>query len=62
MSRIPPKMKANKIKALLEKEGAEILRVYLAAEDGSAAARRREAGGKRGKRFTEGCDQVCPSP
>jgi hypothetical protein len=34
--------------------GAEVLRIYLAAEDSMSALRRKKAGGKRGKRFTEG--------
>ena len=54
ISYIPPKMKANKIRALLTKHGAEVLRIYLAAEDSMSALRRKKAGGKRGKRFTEG--------
>jgi ESF2/ABP1 family protein len=54
ISYIPPKLKANKIRALLTKHGAEVLRIYLAAEDSMSALRRKKAGGKRGKRFTEG--------
>jgi hypothetical protein len=59
ISYIPPKMKANKLRTLLTKHGAEILRVYLAPEDSMSALRRKKSGGKRGKRFTEGC--VCLS-
>eukprot|EP00241_Pyramimonas_parkeae_P010837 CAMPEP_0114231834 /NCGR_PEP_ID=MMETSP0058-20121206/4271_1 /TAXON_ID=36894 /ORGANISM="Pyramimonas parkeae, CCMP726" /LENGTH=249 /DNA_ID=CAMNT_0001343241 /DNA_START=291 /DNA_END=1040 /DNA_ORIENTATION=- len=54
MSHVPPMMKANKVRALLTKQGAEILRIYLAPEDSIKAIRRKENGGKRGKRFTEG--------
>ena len=58
MSHIPPMMKPNKIRSLLNKKGAEILRIYLAPEDTAVATRRKEAGGKRGKRFTEGCVHI----
>eukprot|EP00240_Pyramimonas_obovata_P007330 CAMPEP_0118949276 /NCGR_PEP_ID=MMETSP1169-20130426/49350_1 /TAXON_ID=36882 /ORGANISM="Pyramimonas obovata, Strain CCMP722" /LENGTH=173 /DNA_ID=CAMNT_0006895877 /DNA_START=57 /DNA_END=575 /DNA_ORIENTATION=+ len=54
MSSIPPFMKANKIRTLLTQHGAEILRIYLAPEDALAAKRRKEKGGKRGKKFVEG--------
>eukprot|EP00242_Pyramimonas_sp_CCMP2087_P007522 CAMPEP_0198212446 /NCGR_PEP_ID=MMETSP1445-20131203/26101_1 /TAXON_ID=36898 /ORGANISM="Pyramimonas sp., Strain CCMP2087" /LENGTH=209 /DNA_ID=CAMNT_0043886893 /DNA_START=397 /DNA_END=1023 /DNA_ORIENTATION=- len=54
MSSIPPMMKANKIRTLLSQKGAEVLRIYLAPEDPLNAKRRREKGGKRGKRFIEG--------
>eukprot|EP00238_Polyblepharides_amylifera_P002345 CAMPEP_0196593338 /NCGR_PEP_ID=MMETSP1081-20130531/75363_1 /TAXON_ID=36882 /ORGANISM="Pyramimonas amylifera, Strain CCMP720" /LENGTH=251 /DNA_ID=CAMNT_0041917295 /DNA_START=173 /DNA_END=928 /DNA_ORIENTATION=- len=54
MSYIPPCLKANKVRTLLTAHGAEILRIYLAPEDPALAKRRRQAGGKRGKRFVEG--------
>ena len=52
-SRIPPFMKPNKLRNLLEGMGTEVLRVYLAPEDASARAGRVRAGGNKKKNFTE---------
>ncbi|KAI8102891.1 hypothetical protein M9434_005683 [Picochlorum sp. BPE23] len=53
LSRLPPNMKPQKIRHLLEQYG-EIGRVYLAAEDPSVRKKRKKMGGHSGKKFTEG--------
>lgn len=49
LSRLPPHMKPGKVRRLLEQHG-EITKLYLEAEERSAAQRRK----KRGKEFVEG--------
>ena len=53
-SRIPPYLKPHKLRDMLSGLGAEVLRIYLAAEDTAARARRVRAGGNKKKNFTEG--------
>ena len=53
MSRVPPFMKPNKARSLLESYG-EITRIYLAEEDATARKKRKEKGGNASKQFSEG--------
>ena len=53
MSRIPPFMKPNKARTLLEPYG-EITRIYLAEEDASVRKKRKEGGGNSSRQFAEG--------
>ena len=53
LSRIPPFMKPNKVRALLEVYG-EITRLYLSEEDKTARKRRKQSGGNGSKQFVEG--------
>ena len=53
LSRIPPFMKPNKVRALLEVYG-EITRLYLSEEDKTARKRRKLSGGNGSKQFVEG--------
>lgn len=53
VSRIPPFMKPNKLRNLLERYG-EITRLYLAEEDASVRKRRKANGGNGSKQFVEG--------
>ncbi|RUP47924.1 hypothetical protein BC936DRAFT_145166 [Jimgerdemannia flammicorona] len=53
ISRVPPYMKPQKMRNMLEKFG-EVGRVYLAPEDAKVAARRKKYGGNKKKNFTEG--------
>ena len=52
MSRVPPFMKPNKARSLLESYG-EITRIYLAEEDAAMRKRRKEKGGNASKQFSE---------
>jgi ESF2/ABP1 family protein len=54
ISRVPPYLKPGKLRDLLSGMGTEVLRVYLAAEDGAVRARRLKNGGNKKKSFTEG--------
>lgn len=53
ISRVPPNMRPNKVKMLLEQHGV-ISRVYLVEEDASSRRTRKKMGGNSGKRYTEG--------
>lgn len=53
LSRIPPFMKPQKLRSLLEPYG-NINRIFLAPEDPTAHARRVKAGGNKKKTYTEG--------
>ncbi|KAJ0302476.1 hypothetical protein COL5a_001418 [Colletotrichum fioriniae] len=53
ISRIPPFMKPQKLRSLLEPYG-KINRIFLAPEDPTAHARRVKAGGNKKKSYTEG--------
>ncbi|CAM1511536.1 Fc.00g090490.m01.CDS01 [Cosmosporella sp. VM-42] len=53
LSRIPPFMKPQKLRSLLEPYGT-INRIFLAPEDPTAHARRVRAGGNKKKSYTEG--------
>ncbi|KAF5523625.1 Pre-rRNA-processing protein ESF2 [Colletotrichum aenigma] len=53
ISRIPPFMKPQKLRSLLEPYG-KINRIFLAPEDPAAHARRVKAGGNKKKSYTEG--------
>lgn len=53
VSRIPPFMKPQKLRSLLEPYG-RINRIFLAPEDPAAHARRVKAGGNKKKSYTEG--------
>ena len=53
-SRIPPFLKPNKLRNLLEGMGTEVLRIYLAPEDTKARAGRVRAGGNKKKNYSEG--------
>lgn len=53
LSRIPPFMKPQKLRSLLEPYGA-INRIFLAPEDPAAHSRRVRAGGNKKKTYTEG--------
>jgi len=53
LSRVPPFMKPNKLRTLLEMYG-EITRLYLSEEDESIRKRRKKNGGNGSKQFTEG--------
>ncbi|KAF9881668.1 pre-rRNA-processing protein esf2 [Colletotrichum karsti] len=53
ISRIPPFMKPQKLRSLLEPYG-KINRIFLAPEDPAAHARRVRAGGNKKKSYTEG--------
>ena len=53
MSRIPPFMKPNKARTLLEPYG-EITRIYLAEEDPSVRKKRKLSGGNSSRQFAEG--------
>ncbi|OLN81202.1 Pre-rRNA-processing protein ESF2 [Colletotrichum chlorophyti] len=53
ISRIPPFMKPQKLRSLLEPYG-KINRIFLAPEDPAAHARRVKAGGNKKRSFTEG--------
>lgn len=53
LSRIPPFMKPQKLRSLLEAYG-KINRIFLAPQDPHAHARRVKAGGNRKKMYTEG--------
>ena len=53
MSRVPPFMKPNKARSLLESYG-EITRIYLAEEEPAARKKRREKGGNASKQFSGG--------
>ncbi|WYZ45132.1 hypothetical protein EsH8_VIII_000448 [Colletotrichum jinshuiense] len=53
VSRIPPFMKPQKLRSLLEPYG-KINRIFLAPEDPTAHARRVKAGGNKKKTYTEG--------
>lgn len=53
LSRIPPHLKPLKLRHLLSQYG-EVLRIYLALEDASVRLRRKIAGKRTGKNFTEG--------
>lgn len=52
MSRVPPFMKPNKARSLLEEYG-EITRIYLAEEDAAVRKKRKEKGGNASKQFSE---------
>ena len=54
LPRVPPYLKPGKLRDLLSGYGAEVLRVYLKAEEAEARARRRRAGGNKKKSYTEG--------
>jgi len=53
ISRIPPFMKPNKARTLLEPYG-EISRIYLAEEDASVRKKRKQSGGNSSRQFAEG--------
>lgn len=53
MSRVPPFMKPNKLRTMLEPYG-EITRLFLAEEDSAARKRRKQSGGNGSKQFVEG--------
>ena len=53
MSRVPPFMKPNKARTLLEPYG-EITRIYLAEEDASVRKKRKLSGGNSSRQFAEG--------
>ncbi|KAI0017639.1 Pre-rRNA-processing protein ESF2 [Xylariomycetidae sp. FL0641] len=53
ISRVPPFMKIQKVRSLLEPYG-KINRLYLAPEDPQARSRRIKQGGNKKKNFTEG--------
>ena len=53
-SRIPPFLKPDKLRRLLEGYGTEVLRVYLAPEDAKARSGRVRAGGNKKKSYSEG--------
>lgn len=53
ISRVPPFMKPNKLRSLLDPYGT-INRIFLAPEDPVARARRVKGGGNKKKTFTEG--------
>jgi ESF2/ABP1 family protein len=53
LSKVPPFMKPNKIKSLLEHYG-EISRLYLAEEDAATRKKRQLNGGNGSKQFKEG--------
>lgn len=53
VSRIPPHMKPQKLRQLLEQYGA-IGRLYCAPEDPALRKQRKQKGGNTGKNFTEG--------
>lgn len=53
LSRVPPFMKPNRLRQLLEPHG-ELGRLYLQREDGEVAAKRKREGGNSGRNFTEG--------
>jgi ESF2/ABP1 family protein len=53
ISRVPPHMKPNKARTLLEGYG-EITRLYLAEEDASSRKKRKDRGGNASRQFSEG--------
>ncbi|KYK59326.1 U3 snoRNP-associated protein Esf2 [Drechmeria coniospora] len=53
LSRVPPFMKPNKVRSLLQPYGT-INRIFLAPQDPTAHARRVRAGGNKKKLYTEG--------
>ncbi|EFN50823.1 hypothetical protein CHLNCDRAFT_11893, partial [Chlorella variabilis] len=53
ISRIPPHLKPQKLRQMLEQHG-EIGRLYLAPEDPGLRRKRKQQGGNSGKNFTEG--------
>eukprot|EP01031_Cornospumella_fuschlensis_P044810 gene44810-54805_t len=53
ISRVPPFMKPNKLRTLLEPYG-EITRLFLAEEDAEARKKRKEHGGNGSRQFREG--------
>ena len=53
-SRLPPFLKPNKLRNLLEGYGTEVLRIYLAPEDAKSRAGRLRAGGNKKKSYSEG--------
>lgn len=53
MSRVPPFMKPNKVRSLLEGYG-EITRLFLAEEDANDRKKRKDHGGNSSKQFKEG--------
>lgn len=53
ISRIPPHLKPQKLRQLLEEHG-EVGRLYLAPEDPALRRKRKQQGGNSGKNFTEG--------
>lgn len=53
LSRIPPFMKPNKIRSILEPLG-EITRLFLAEEPSESRMRRKQSGGNGSRQFKEG--------
>lgn len=53
-SRVPPFLKPMTLRTLLSGMGTEVLRIYLAPEDGRSRAGRVRAGGNKKKSYTEG--------
>ena len=53
LSRVPPFMKPDKVRHLLEQYG-EITRLYLVPEDAAVARRRKKLGGQRTTNYVEG--------
>lgn len=53
LARVPPYMKPEKVKSLLEQFG-DVNRIYLAEEDASVAKRRKKESNSRQKVYVEG--------
>ncbi|RWW24384.1 hypothetical protein BHE74_00050307 [Ensete ventricosum] len=53
LSRVPPRMDPSHVRQILSQYG-EVQRIYLVPEDPTAQVQRKQSGGFRGKKFSEG--------